>query len=64
MYLDSNTVHTGVWMYIAVLNFRDREDAFLSHLVLNTIFSRAETPGISMPCDMELNTKRDKAVVS
>jgi hypothetical protein len=64
MYFDSNTVPTGVWMYIDVLNFRNREETFLSHLVLNTNFFRAETPGISTLCDMELNTKRDKAVVS
>jgi hypothetical protein len=50
-------------MYIAVLNVRHREETLLSHLMLNTKLFRAATPGISTPCDMELNTKRDKVVV-
>jgi hypothetical protein len=51
-------------MYIFVMNFRYREEILLPHLVLNTKLFRAETPGVSMLCDMELNTKRDKAMVS
>ena len=64
MYFDSNTIHTGEWMYIVVLNFRYLEETLLSHWVLNTKLFRAETLGISTLCNMELNTKRDKAVVS
>ena len=62
--LTETQFHTGEWMYIAVLNFQFREETLLSHSVLNTILFRAETPGISTLCDMELNTKRDKAMVS
>lgn len=64
MYFDSNTIHSREWMYIAVLNFRYREETLLSHLVLNTKLFRAETPGVSTLCDIELSTKRDKAMVS
>jgi hypothetical protein len=64
MYFDSDTIHIGEWMYIAVLNFRYWEETLLSRLVSNTKLLRAETPGISTLCDTEFNTKRDNATLS
>ena len=49
--LTATHFHTGEWMYIAVLNFRYREETLLSYLVLNTKSFRQETPGISTLCD-------------
>lgn len=51
-------------MWNAVLNFRYRPKTLLSFLSSNTNSFNAETPGISKPCDTDMNTNRDKATVS